>query len=107
MTSTLDQRSVESDALRNGIHVLTATLLVVAIFMTVRLPLWQGVLNLLLLVSFAVVYFGGSAYMEALPRVARYGWMVILTVLWLADIAVAPAAIYLVFSLYLDRKSVV
>ncbi|OFP66595.1 ATPase [Corynebacterium sp. HMSC074C01] len=100
MTSTLDQRSVESDALRNGIHVLTATLLVVAIFTTVRLPLWQGVLNLLLLVSFAVVYFGGSAYLEVLPRVARYGWMVILTVLWLADLAVAPAAIYLVFSLY-------
>ena len=100
MTSTLDQRSVDSDALRNGIHILTATLLVVAIFTTVRLPLWQGVLNLLLLVSFAVVYFGGSAYVESLPRIAQYGWLAILSVLWLADMAVAPAAIYLVFSLY-------
>ena len=86
--------------MRNGIHILTATLLVVAIFTTVRLPLWQGVLNLLLLVSFAVVYFGGSAYVESLPRIAQYGWLAILTVLWLADMAVAPAAIYLVFSLY-------
>ena len=86
--------------MRNGIHILTATLLVVAIFTTVRLPLWQGVLNLLLLVAFAVVYFGGSASLEALPKIARYGWLGILTVLWLADMAVAPAAIYLVFSLF-------
>ena len=71
-----------------------------AIFTTVRLPLWQGVLNLLLLVAFAVVYFGGSASLEALPKIARYGWLGILTVLWLADMAVAPAAIYLVFSLF-------
>lgn len=100
MMSTIDQRSPDTEALRNGIHILTATLLIVAIFTTVRLPLWQAVINLLLLTAFAVVYFAGSVYVEQWPRGARYLWLVILTVVWLADMFVAPAAIYLVFALF-------
>ncbi len=36
----------------------------------------------------------------ALWRAARLLWLVILTVVWMADMFVAPAAIYLVFALF-------
>ena len=86
--------------MRNGIHILTATLLVVAIFSTVRLPLWQAVINLLLLTAFAAIYFAGSVFLEQWPKGVRYLWLVILSVVWMADMFVAPVAIYLVFALF-------
>ncbi|MCK6161754.1 sensor histidine kinase [Corynebacterium simulans] len=100
MMSIIDQRSSETEALRNGIHILTATLLVVAIFSTVRLPLWQAVINLLLLTAFAAIYFAGSVFLEQWPKGVRYLWLVILSVVWMADMFVAPVAIYLVFALF-------
>lgn len=97
MSSTLDR---DSDALRTGIHFLTAALLVVGIFTSVKMPLSQSLINLLLLVGFAAVYYAGSIYAEQWPRPVRYLWISILTVLWGADLFVAPAAIYLVFVMY-------
>ena len=97
MSSTLDR---DSDALRTGIHFLTAVLLVVGIFTSVKMPLSQSLINLLLLVGFAAVYFAGSIYAEQWPRPMHYLWISILTVLWGADLFVAPAAIYLVFVMY-------
>ena len=64
------------------------------------MPLSQSLSNLLLLVGFAAVYFAGSIYAEQWPRPMRYLWISILTVLWGADLFVAPAAIYLVFVMY-------
>ena len=61
MSSTLDR---DSDALRTGIHFLMAVLLVVGIFTSVKMPLSQSLINLLLLVGFAAVYFAGSIYAE-------------------------------------------
>ncbi|WP_035107452.1 sensor histidine kinase [Corynebacterium camporealensis] len=98
MTSRLDEP--ENDALRNGIHVLTAILLVVAIFTTVQLEPSLAVINLFLLTAFAVVYFAGSMYVETMPRVARWGWVAILTIIWVADMFIAPAGMYLVFALF-------
>lgn len=80
--------------------MLTATLLVVSILSSVQLPLSQAVLNLVLLVAFAAVYFGGSVYLETMPKTARSVWLGMLTILWLADMAVAPVAVYLVFALF-------
>ena len=97
MSSTIDR---DTDALRTGIHILTAGLLVVGIFTSVRMPLSQAVINLLLLVGFAAVYFAGSVYAEYWARPLRYLWLCILTVLWVADLFVAPAAIYLVFAMF-------
>ncbi len=72
----------------------------VAIFSTVRLPLWQAVINLLLLTAFAAIYFAGSVFLEQWPKGVRYLWLVILSVVWMADMFVAPVAIYLVFALF-------
>lgn len=90
----------DADVLRNGIHVLTATLLVVAIFASMRMPLGDAIVNLSLLTAFSGIYFGGSMYMESWPRGARYMWLFVLTGIWAIDLFVAPAGIYLVFVLY-------
>lgn len=97
MSSTIDR---DTDALRTGIHILTAGLLVVGIFTSARMPLSQAIINLLLLVGFAAVYFAGSVYGEYWARPVRYLWLCILSVLWVADLFVAPAAIYLVFAMF-------
>ncbi|MGX1738239.1 sensor histidine kinase [Corynebacterium flavescens] len=94
------QHSVDTEAFRNGIHILTATLLVVAILTSVGLPVAQAVLNLVLLAAFAVVYISGSIYVESWPRPAAYLWLIILSIIWVADTMVTPAAIYLVFALF-------
>ena len=94
------QRSGDTEAFRNGIHILTATLLVVAILTSVGLPVAQAVLNLVLLAAFAVVYISGSIYVESWPRPAAYLWLIILSIIWVADTMVTPAAIYLVFALF-------
>ncbi|MGO2426426.1 MAG: sensor histidine kinase [Corynebacterium flavescens] len=94
------QHSVDTEAFRNGIHILTATLLVVAILTSVGLPVAQAVLNLVLLAAFAVVYISGSIYVETWPRPAAYLWLIILSIIWVADTMVTPAAIYLVFALF-------
>lgn len=100
MKPRIVQRSVDTEAFRNGIHILTATLLVVAILTSVGLPLRQAILNLVLLAAFAVVYISGSIYIETWPRPAAYLWLIILSVIWVADTMVTPAAIYLVFALF-------
>ncbi|WP_286953629.1 MULTISPECIES: sensor histidine kinase [Corynebacterium] len=94
------QHSVDTEAFRNGIHILTATLLVVAILTSVGLPVAQAVLNLVLLAAFAVVYISGSIYVETWPLPAAYLWLIILSIIWVADTMVTPAAIYLVFALF-------
>lgn len=100
MKPRIVQRSVDTEAFRNGIHILTATLLVVAILTSAGLPLRQAILNLVLLAAFAVVYISGSIYIETWPRPAAYLWLIILSVIWMADTMVTPAAIYLVFALF-------
>lgn len=99
-TSIDDSRMADAEALRNGMHVLTATLLVVTIFASMRLPLGAAVVNLLLLATFAMVYFAGSSFVESWPPPARWLWLIALTGIWLADVLIAPLALYLVFALY-------
>ena len=88
------------DVLRNGIHILASTLLVVSIFSSVRMPIDQAFINLILLSAFAGVYFGGSLYVDRWHRGAQWLWILVLTGLWGIDLFIAPAGIYLVFVLF-------
>ncbi|QPK79044.1 sensor histidine kinase [Corynebacterium lizhenjunii] len=92
--------TTESDAVRNGVHILTAALLVVAIFTSVNMPMGQAVSNLMLLSTFAIIYFGGWGFLDRWGAVPKLLWLTMLTVLWFAAMLNAPAAMYLVFSLY-------
>ena len=107
MSNSLDQREEETlaategaDVLRNGIHVLTATILVAAILTSVRMPLEQAAINLVLLALFAVVYFAGSFYLDRMSFTWKLVWLTGLTIIWITDILFAPAGMYLLFVLF-------
>ena len=107
MSYSLDQDELEAiessegaEIMRNGVHILTATILVVAILMSVRMDLSLAVLNLVLLSLFAGLYFVGSYYLERMTGVWKLAWLIALTVVWIADILVASAGIYLLFVLF-------
>ena len=107
MNYSLDQDELEAiessegaEIMRNGVHILTATILVVAILMSVRMDLSLAVLNLVLLSLFAGLYFVGSYYLERMTGVWKLAWLIALTVVWIADILVASAGIYLLFVLF-------
>lgn len=107
MSYSLDQDELEAiessegaEIMRNGVHILTATILVVAILMSVRMDLSRAVLNLVLLSLFAGLYFVGSYYLERMTGVWKLAWLIALTVVWIADILVASAGIYLLFVLF-------
>lgn len=94
------ESSEGAEIMRNGVHILTATILVVAILMSVRMDLSLAVLNLVLLSLFAGLYFVGSYYLERMTGVWKLAWLIALTVVWIADILVASAGIYLLFVLF-------
>ena len=107
MSYSLDQDELEAiessegaEIMRNGVHILTATILVVAILMSVRMDLAIAVLNLALLSLFAGLYFVGSFYLERMNNAWRLAWLIALTIVWIADILVASAGIYLLFVLF-------
>lgn len=107
MSNSLEQGELETfessegaEIMRNGVHILTATILVVAILMSVQMSLPLAVLNLLLLSVFAALYFVGSFYLERMNVAWKLAWLVALTVVWIADILIASAGIYLLFVLF-------
>lgn len=87
-------------SLRNGIHVLTSVLLVVALGSSVRLPLDEAVVNLALCSVFAFTYFFGAAWWDQWGSRAQLAWVAVLTVLWVLMLPVAQVAVYLVFPLF-------
>jgi len=90
----------DEDVLTDGVHILTAVLLVVALLSSVQLPFGEAALNLLLCSGFAVLYFYGSAQLPEWREPARMVWLMALTGLWIIAMLVAPVGIYLVFSLF-------
>lgn len=86
--------------LRNGIHILTSVLLVVALAASVQLPLPEAAINLGLNSLFAFTYFFGAAWWEQWPHRVQLLWVALLTALWVIMLPVAPVAIYLVFPLF-------
>ncbi|MGD7003510.1 sensor histidine kinase [Corynebacterium halotolerans] len=87
-------------SLRSGIHVLTSVLLVVALGVSVRLPLSAAVINLVLCSLFAFTYFFGAMWWNQWGQKAQLAWVTALTVLWVFQLPVGPVAVYLVFPLF-------
>ncbi|RNE50040.1 sensor histidine kinase [Corynebacterium alimapuense] len=92
--------TANDDVLTDGVHILTAVLLVTALLSSVRLPFGPAALNLLLCSGFAVLYFFGSAQLSQWRESIRLLWLIGLTVIWILAMLVAPVGIYLVFSLF-------
>ena len=93
-------RLPDEDALRDGIHILTAVLLVVTLGASVQMPLGEAVLNLMLCSSFAALYFAGSAQISRWRESQQVAWVFGLTAVWILEMLVAPVGIYLVFTLF-------
>jgi signal transduction histidine kinase len=89
--------------LRVGLHVLVATLLGLVVVRTLVVrdaALW---IELALAAAFAVVYVLGAVVPRLAPGPRRIGgavWIVALTLLWAALMALVPEAAYLVFPLF-------
>lgn len=90
----------DEEVLTDGVHILTALLLIVALLSSIRLPFGEAALNLLLCSGFAVLYFYGSAQLPKWRESTQLLWLVGLTTLWILAMLVAPVGIYLVFSLF-------
>lgn len=90
----------DEDALRSGIHIFTAVLLMVAVATSFQMSLADAALNLLLITVFAAAYFLGSINVDRWGEGKRHAWVLLLTVVWIAEMLVAPVGIYLVFTLF-------
>ncbi len=64
------------------------------------MPLQEAVTNLLLMSGFAAIYFGGWSFLDRWDTIPKSAWLAALTMLWFMDLLIAPAAMYLVFSLF-------
>lgn len=104
MSTTTPLRPVEAmpdeDALRSGVHIFTAVLLLVAIATSFQMTLLDAGINLLLITLFAVVYFLGNLSVDSWGEGKRQAWIVLLTLLWIAEMMVAPIGVYLLFTLF-------
>lgn len=93
-------RLPDEDALTNGIHIFSAVLLMVAVATSFQMSISDAALNLALITVFAATYFLGSIYVESWGEGQRQAWVLLLTVVWIAEMMVAPVGIYLVFTLF-------
>lgn len=100
MSTTLNEIFRDEDGLRNGIHIFTAVLLMVAVSTSFQMELVQAGANLLLVAAFAAVYFLGSIHVDDWPDGKRQAWLLLLTVLWIGEMIVAPIGMYLLFTLF-------
>ncbi|QGU08580.1 Sensor histidine kinase LiaS [Corynebacterium occultum] len=99
--STVGQEpGVGDNGLRNGIHVLTSVLLVVALGTAIRLPLTEAAITLLLCSLFAFIYFFGASLLSQWSPKLQLLWVFLLSGLWIAMLPVSSVAIYLVFTLF-------
>lgn len=96
------ERELDSGAtsLRNGIHILTSVLLIVALGTAIRLPLTEAVITLALSSLFAFTYFFGASLLSQWSKPLQLLWVLGLSALWIAMLPVASVAIYLVFPLF-------
>lgn len=95
-----EEQLPDEDALRSGIHIFTAVLLLIAIATSFQMTLLNAGINLLLITSFAIAYFLGSVYVDGWGEGKRQAWILLLTVLWIVEMAVAPIGVYLLFTLF-------
>ncbi|AWB82813.1 sensor histidine kinase [Corynebacterium yudongzhengii] len=100
MSTPLPGVATDEDGLRNGIHIFTAVLLMVAVASSFQMALIDAAINLILIAAFAAVYFLGSIPVDSWPDGKKQAWIVLLTALWIGEMVVSPVGIYLVFTLF-------
>ena len=93
-------RAPDEDALSDGVHILTTTLLIAALASSVNLPFGEAALNLLLCSGFAVLYFYGTTLQPGWRERTSLLWLAGLTLLWVLAMVVSPVSIYLLFPLF-------
>ncbi|MBZ8176697.1 sensor histidine kinase [Corynebacterium poyangense] len=98
MSTVLDRPG--EHRLRNGLHILTAVLLVVVLAASITMPSGQAILNLLLTASFACLYFYGFMWWKRWPLHVQLVWVTGLSLMWTLLLTVAPIGVYLVFPLF-------
>lgn len=64
------------------------------------MPVGPAATNVMLLSGFAAIYFGGWSYLDRWDMFPKTVWLAALTLLWFVDMMLAPAAMYMVFSLF-------
>lgn len=90
----------DRDVLGDGIHVLTAVLLVVGVVGSLRMPLPEASLNLILYTAFAAIYFAGSVYLDEKEESVQLFWLFGLLAVWMAIMFVTPMGAYLAFTIF-------
>lgn len=84
--------------LRQGIHILTAMLLVVIVIASVRLPTNESLTMISLSCLYGAVYFIGNQHLK--EPLAQQLWLLALTCIWVIMVPIQTSAVYLVFALY-------
>ena len=90
----------DRDVLGDGIHVLTAVLLVVGVIGSLRMPLPEASLNLVLYTAFAAIYFAGSVYLDDKEETVQLFWLFGLLAVWMGIMFVTPMGAYLAFTIF-------
>ncbi|EEW51295.1 ATPase/histidine kinase/DNA gyrase B/HSP90 domain protein [Corynebacterium efficiens YS-314] len=85
---------------RNSIHILTATLLVVGLGASARLPLPMFAVSCVLLFVWGFLYFWGSSRRVTFAHTKQLAWLFVLTLVWVLMLPIVPVSIYIVFPLF-------
>lgn len=85
---------------RNSIHILTATLLVVGLGASARLPLPMFAASCVLLFVWGFLYFWGSSRRVTFAHTKQLAWLFVLTLVWVLMLPIVPVSIYIVFPLF-------
>ncbi|WKD60010.1 Sensor histidine kinase LiaS [Corynebacterium caspium DSM 44850] len=87
-------------ALVSAIDVLSGVLLLVIAFMSRNLPHTMAIMNLVLCAAYAIAHFYGSRRWSEWPEIAQWGWLTVLSMLWILMLPVTPIAIYLILPMF-------
>lgn len=85
---------------RNSIHILTATLLMVGLGASARLPLPMFAASCVLLFAWGFLYFWGSSRRVTFAHTKQLAWLFVLTLVWVLMLPIVPVSIYIVFPLF-------
>lgn len=85
---------------RNSIHIFTASLLVVGLGASARLPLTMFAASCVLLFIWGFIYFYGSSRRVNVSHAKQLGWLFVLTLVWVLMLPIVPISIYIVFPLF-------
>ena len=90
----------DNKALDIGVTVLSVCLMLLSLLALARMPLNAALLHILLVTAFAFLLFYGLVELYRRRSWNRAIWLLGLTAVWVADMAISPVAIYWVFILF-------